>query len=80
MSAKHAKNVEVRLYERLYKVDAPEGLEDLNPGSLHILKNAYVEPAVISEKPDVRFQFERQGYFYADPVDYTDAKPVFNKL
>ena len=80
MSAKHAKNVEVRLYERLYKVDAPEGLEDLNPDSLHILKNAYVEPAVISEKPDVRFQFERQGYFYADPIDYTDAKPVFNKI
>lgn len=80
VSAKHAKNVEVRLYERLYKVDAPEGLEDLNPDSLHILKNAYVEPAVISEKPDVRFQFERQGYFYADPIDYTDAKPVFNKI
>ncbi|HIP28379.1 MAG TPA: glutamine--tRNA ligase, partial [Sulfurovum sp.] len=37
-------------------------------------------PAVITEKPDVRFQFERQGYFYADPVDYTDEKPVFNKI
>jgi glutaminyl-tRNA synthetase len=35
---------------------------------------------VISEKPDVRFQFERQGYFYADPMDYTDAHPVFNKI
>lgn len=80
VSAKHAKRVEVRLYERLYKVDAPEGLEDLNPDSLHIIKNAYVEPAVITEKPDVRFQFERQGYFYADPVDYTAALPVFNKI
>ncbi|MBP1680514.1 MAG: glnS [Proteobacteria bacterium] len=80
VSAKHAKHVEVRLYERLYKVDAPEGLEDLNPDSLHIIKNAYVEPAVITEKPDVRFQFERQGYFYADPVDYTAALPVFNKI
>ena len=80
VSATHAKAVEVRLYERLYKVDAPEGLEDLNPDSLHIIKNAFIEPSVISQKPDVRFQFERQGYFYADPVDYTDANPVFNKI
>ena len=80
VSAKHAHKVEVRLYERLYKVDAPDGLEDLNPDSLHVITNAFVEPAVITEKLDVRFQFERQGYFYADPVDYTDAKPVFNKI
>lgn len=80
VSAKHAKAVEVRLYERLYSVEAPEGLEDLNPDSLHIIKNAFVEPAVITQKPDVRFQFERQGYFYADPIDYTDDLPVFNKI
>ena len=78
--AKNAKAVEVRLYERLYKVDAPENLEDLNPDSLHVNRTAFIEPAVITEKPDVRFQFERQGYFYADPVDYTDALPVFNKI
>ena len=80
VSAKHAKAVEVRLYERLYKVDMPDGLEDLNPDSLRIISNAYVEPAIITEKPDVRFQFERQGYFYADPIDYTDERPVFNKI
>lgn len=80
VSAPHAKAVEVRLYERLYKVDAPEGLEDLNPDSLHVIPRAFVEPAVVCEKPDERFQFERQGYFYADPIDYTDAKPVFNKI
>lgn len=80
VSAKHAKAVEVRLYERLYSSEAPEGLEDLNLDSLHVIKNAFVEPAVITEKPDERFQFERQGYFYADPVDYTDEKPVFNKI
>ncbi len=80
VSAKHAKQIEVRLYERLYKVDAPENVEDLNPDSLHVNKNAFIEPSVISEKPDVRFQFERQGYFYADPIDYTDAHPVFNKI
>jgi len=80
VSAKHAKQAEVRLYERLYSNEAPDGLEDLNPDSLHIITNAFVEPAVISEKPDVRFQFERQGYFFIDPIDYTDAKPVFNKI
>ena len=80
VSAKHAKTVEVRLYERLYSVEAPEGLEDLNPDSLHVIHNSFVEPAVITQKPDVRFQFERQGYFYADPIDYTEEKPVFNKI
>ena len=80
VSATHAKNVEVRLYERLYSREMPDGLEDLNPDSLHIINNAFVEPAVITEKHDERFQFERQGYFYADPVDYTDEKPVFNKI
>jgi glutaminyl-tRNA synthetase len=78
--AKEAKQIEVRLYDRLYKNEAPESLEDLNPNSLSIIKNAFVEPAVITEKKDERFQFERQGYFYADPIDYSDEKPVFNKI
>jgi len=80
VSAKEAKTVEVRLYDRLFKDEAPEGVEDINPDSLQVIKNALVEPAVITEKPDERFQFERQGYFYADPIDYTDEKPVFNKI
>jgi len=80
VSAAEAKEVEVRLYDRLYSVEAPEGIEDLNPDSLHIISNALIEPAVITEKCDERFQFERQGYFYADPLDYTDEKPVFNKI
>jgi glutaminyl-tRNA synthetase len=80
VDAKSAKTVEVRLYDRLYTCEAPEGVEDLNPDSLKVIKNALVEPALITEKPDVRFQFERQGYFYADPVDYTDETPVFNKI
>lgn len=78
--AKGAKKVEVRLYERLYSTEMPEGIEDLNPDSLHVIKNAFVEPAVITQKPDERFQFERQGYFYADPIDYTDENPIFNKI
>ena len=80
VEAKTAKAVEVRLYDRLYKCEAPEGLEDLNPDSLKIINNALIEPAVITDKLDERFQFERQGYFYADPVDYTNEKPVFNKI
>ncbi|HIQ28168.1 MAG TPA: glutamine--tRNA ligase/YqeY domain fusion protein [Sulfurovum sp.] len=75
-----AKNVEVRVYDRLFKNEAPEGLEDINPDSLKVIKTALIEPSVITDKPDVRFQFEREGYFYADPVDYTDEKPVFNKI
>ncbi|HIP46897.1 MAG TPA: glutamine--tRNA ligase/YqeY domain fusion protein [Campylobacterales bacterium] len=80
VSAAEAKTVEVRVYDRLFKDEAPEGLEDINPDSLQVIKNALIEPAVIAEKPDERFQFERQGYFYADPIDYTDEKPVFNKI
>jgi len=80
VSAKEAKEVEVRLYDRLYSCEAPENIEDLNTNSLQIIKNALIEPAVITDKPDVRFQFEREGYFYADPIDYTDEKPVFNKI
>ena len=80
VEAKSAKAIEVRVYDRLYSCEAPEGLEDLNPNSLTVIKDALIERAVITEKPDERFQFERQGYFYADPIDYTDAKPVFNKI
>ena len=80
VSVPEAKEVEVRLYDRLFSCEAPEGIEDINPDSLKVVKNALVEPAVIKDKPDERFQFERQGYFYADPIDYTDEKPVFNKI
>jgi len=80
LSIKEAKEVEVRLYDRLFSCETPQGVEDINPDSLKVIKNALIEPAVITDKPDERFQFERQGYFYADPVDYTDEKPVFNKI
>jgi len=80
VEASKAKQAEIRIYDRLFKVEAPQGVEDLNPDSLKIIREAFVEPAVIMERPDERFQFERQGYFYADPVDYTDARPVFNKI
>jgi glutaminyl-tRNA synthetase len=80
VSAQKAKKVEVRLYDRLFRTEMPQGIEDLNPESLKVIKDALIEPSVIESKPDCRFQFERQGYFYADPVDYTDEHPVFNKI
>jgi len=75
-----ARKAEVRLYDRLFKDENPEGLEDINPDSLKVVQNALIEPAVISEKPDLRFQFERLGYFFTDPIDYSDEHPVFNKI
>lgn len=80
VSAKEAINAEVRVYDRLYASEAPEGMDDLNTNSLTVIKDALIEPAIVTEKIDERFQFERQGYFYADPIDYTDEKPVFNKI
>ena len=80
VDAQKAKQIELRLYDRLFQNETPQGIEDLNPNSLQVIKKALVEPAVIEEKADERFQFERIGYFYADPVDYSDEKPVFNKI
>jgi len=80
VDATDAKEVEIRLYDRLFNKEMPEGIEDLNPDSLRIITTALVEPAVITQKPDERFQFERIGYFYADPIDYSDSKPVFNQI
>ena len=80
VSIKDAKKIEVRLYDRLYLEEAPQSEKDLNPNSLTIIKDAYIEPAVILEQPDDRYQFEREGYFYKDPIDYTHTKPVFNKI
>jgi len=79
VEANSAKEVEVRVYDRLFKVESPKGIEDLNEDSLKIIKGALIEPSVIESKEE-RFQFEREGYFYKEPIDYTDEKPVFNKI
>jgi glutaminyl-tRNA synthetase len=80
VSARDAKEIEVRVYDRLFQDEAPHGLEDINPHSLKVIKNALIEPTVINNMPEERFQFERQGYFYRDPLDYTAKTPVFNKI
>ena len=81
VSAKHAKEVEVRMYDRLFMKEDPEEGEEgfiqcLNPDSLRV-QHGYVEPALSQTQPGERFQFERQGYFATDP-DSTAEKPVFN--
>ena len=81
ISATHAKEAEIRIYDRLFTKEDPEEGEEgflgcLNPNSLTIL-NGYVEPLLSTVKAGDRFQFERQGYFCADP-DSTPDKPVFN--
>jgi glutaminyl-tRNA synthetase len=82
LSAKHAHAAEVRLYDRLFKVPQPgterDFLEDLNPGSKKIL-TACVEPALGNARPEERFQFERKGFFVADPKDSKPGAPVFNR-
>jgi glutaminyl-tRNA synthetase len=81
VSAAHAKEAEIRMYDRLFiKEDPEEGdegfLAALNPSSLTLL-TGYVEPPLSTTKAGDRFQFERQGYFCTDP-DTTAEKPVFN--
>jgi glutaminyl-tRNA synthetase len=83
VSAAHAVDAEVRLYDRLFlSADPGEGgrdpLTDLNPHSLDILRQVKVEAALASADHGTRFQFERQGYFTVDP-DSTPGKPVFNR-
>jgi glutaminyl-tRNA synthetase len=78
VSADQAVDAEVRLYEPLFAAETPSDLSDLNPNSLEVLTGCKVEPAMGGVKPLDRFQFERLGYFCADP-DSQPGKPVFNR-
>jgi glutaminyl-tRNA synthetase len=83
VSAAHAIDAEVRLYDRLFKSEDPgEGgrdpLTDLNSESLTVLTGSKVESMLASAPAGARFQFERQGYFCVDP-DSQPAAPVFNR-
>jgi glutaminyl-tRNA synthetase len=82
VSAAHAIDVDVRLYDRLFAVEAPgdgdrDFMEELNPRSLEVLR-AKVEPSLGSARPGDRFQFERLGYFSVDP-DSSEGAPIFNR-
>ena len=84
VSAVHSVPVEVRLYDRLFRVADPLGgdadfTEYLNPTSLEVLSACRVEPGLAEAAPENRFQFERLGYFFVDPVDSCHGAPVFNR-
>lgn len=83
LSAKHAQQVEVRLYDRLFADPYPDaGDKDyktsLNPDSKETI-TAYVEHSLRNAEPEQYFQFERNGYFITDRIDTKPGKPVFNR-
>jgi glutaminyl-tRNA synthetase len=83
VSVQHAKTAEVRLYDRLFKVEDPSSEEGdfkdyLNPDSLQILPNAYIEPDMVNALPGKGYQFIRKGYFTLDKHSTPD-KLVFNR-
>ena len=84
VSAMHAIDAEVRLYDRLFNHEDPAGQKDhdyqdfLNPDSLKVLRNCKIEPSLKSAKPLDKFQFQRVGYFCVD-YDSTGSSLVFNR-
>ncbi|PYQ59375.1 MAG: glutamine--tRNA ligase [Acidobacteria bacterium] len=82
VSAEHAIDCEVRLYDRLFRSENPEEsgdfFADLNPDSLKIIADAKLEPSVRGAAAMMRFQFERVGYFCVDP-ESTSERLVFNR-
>jgi glutaminyl-tRNA synthetase len=78
VSAPHAVDAEVRLYDTLFTHEDPNECDDLNPASLEVLTQCKLEPALAQVSPMERYQFERLGYFCAD-LDTMPTKPVFNR-
>jgi len=84
VSAGEGVPAEFRLYDRLFKVADPDSAEPpftdhLNEASLTIRKG-FVEPSVLGDEADTRYQFERLGYFWQDPIDSTSEQLVFNRI
>jgi glutaminyl-tRNA synthetase len=87
VSAAHAIDAEVRLYDRLFSVEDPDATAsaagkdftaNLNPHSFESIRGAKLEPSLAAATPGTRFQFERLGYFVVDP-DSAPGAPVFNR-
>src|SRR5213078_2324990 len=85
VSAAHAVNAEIRIYDNLFTKenpdDVPEGQDftaNLNPNSLEVIAHAKLEPSLTNATPGSRYQFERLGYFCVDS-DAAPGKPVFNR-
>lgn len=81
VSAQHALDAEARLYDRLFRIEDPNGdqwKDYINPQSLEIVRPCKVEPSLVHAKPQERFQFERLGYFCVDD-DSKEGALVFNR-
>ncbi|MEE9391965.1 MAG: glutamine--tRNA ligase/YqeY domain fusion protein [Planctomycetota bacterium] len=84
VSAAHALDAEIRLYDHLFSVEEPgkesgDFLTDINQSSLEVLKDAKLEPALADLTPGIAVQFERTGYFCADLVDHREGALVLNR-
>ncbi|MBU6247936.1 MAG: glutamine--tRNA ligase, partial [Xanthomonadaceae bacterium] len=86
VSAVHGVDAEVRLYDRLFSVPAPDDesdggswIEHINPEAKRVVR-AWVEPAAAQAAPEQHVQFERLGYFVTDRVDHRPGTPVFNRV
>jgi glutaminyl-tRNA synthetase len=83
VDARRSLPAQVRLYDRLFGVEQPDAeanfLDALNPDSLAVAQGARVEPALAGAEPGSRYQFLRQGYFFADPVDSRPGAAVWNR-
>ncbi|MEQ8426479.1 MAG: glutamine--tRNA ligase/YqeY domain fusion protein [Gammaproteobacteria bacterium] len=86
VSAEHALEAEVRLFDRLFNEPAPDSgkregdwKDCLNPDSKQVITDARLEPSLLQAEKEERFQFERLGYFCVDNRDSVDGKPVFNR-
>jgi len=84
VSAGAGVRAEVRLYDRLFSHPSPDKgdrdfLQLINPDSLQVVKDAWIEPALAQARPEQSFQFEREGYFVADRYDHSPQAPVFNR-
>ncbi|MCK5545539.1 MAG: glutamine--tRNA ligase/YqeY domain fusion protein [Desulfobulbaceae bacterium] len=85
VSARHGVKAEIRIYDRLFEREDPEGDKEtnfqthLNPNSLEILTESRVEPSLVDAEPGARYQFERQGYFCVDSKDSSPERLVFNR-
>ncbi|OGP58595.1 MAG: glutamine--tRNA ligase [Deltaproteobacteria bacterium RBG_13_49_15] len=85
VSASHAVTAEVRLYDHLFAKENPDEDKEgpgfqVNPNSLQRLTSCKLEPSLSGATPGSRYQFERLGYFYVDPVDSDIQKKVFNRI
>jgi glutaminyl-tRNA synthetase len=84
VSASHGRQATVRLYDRLFTHEAPDRgdnayMDFLNPDSLRVVTDAWIEPALVEAAPEQGFQFEREGYFVADRYEHSAELPVFNR-